>query len=204
MRGGGEKEVKKIDRQHLRGRYPLAAALLAAALLAAACGGGSASSGGQPSTSVAGSQSRSGPAATAQPEPANTATPGKQEAAGPADGGTATPKSQGRSVAEIKAGVSSSKFLDGRHIAAGLTCEGCHGALPAEGAPKPPDSEKCLSCHGGNRDALAAKTAALGTRNPHNPHEGPLECSKCHGVHKPFEYYCNTCHTFSVPKRFQS
>ena len=111
---------------------------------------------------------------------------------------------KGKSVDEIKASAPNSKFLDGKLLKAGLTCETCHGTLPMEGAPKLPDTAKCLSCHGGNHDALIAKTASLGDRNPHQFHEGPLDCAKCHGIHKPFEYFCNTCHTFAIPKRFQS
>lgn len=179
----------------------MTALLIVAGFLAVACG-----SGGD-----TGKQS-SGGASSAQKPTAATAAPtrsAKEEA--PKQGnitapiqGEGTPKLQVKTVAEVTASAPGSKFLDGRHLSSGLNCLGCHGALPAEGPPKPPDTAKCLSCHGGSYESLGTKTAALGEMNPHNSHAGQTDCSNCHGVHRPFEYWCNACHTFGVPKRFQS
>lgn len=192
----------KIKGDSLAKLFLLAFVLVGALFVAVGCASGAASSREQPAASAL-SQDEKMAAPNAEREPTKTGNASPREATRPEAKEASTPKLQAKSVAEITASAPSSKFLDGRHLAVGQTCEGCHGALPAEGAPKPPDTAKCLSCHGGS-DALAARTAALADRNPHNSHDGQLDCAKCHGVHKPFEYYCNTCHSFAIPKRFQS
>jgi hypothetical protein len=115
-----------------------------------------------------------------------------------------TAQSGPKSVASVLASAPTSPFLDGKHLVAGIGCEACHGTLPADGAPAIPSTAKCLSCHGGNQDALAAKTASLGSMNPHKAHIGKLDCDRCHGVHKSFEYACNDCHDFPIPEKYRS
>lgn len=111
-----------------------------------------------------------------------------------------------KTVGSVLASAPTSGLLDSRHLAAGVGCEACHGALPADGkpTPTPPSTAKCLSCHSGNQEALAAKTASLGSMNPHKAHIGKLDCDRCHGVHKPFENACNDCHDFPTPEKYQS
>ncbi len=109
-----------------------------------------------------------------------------------------------KTVASVLASAPTSAGLDGAHLAKGVACEACHGPLPTDGKPVIPNTAKCLTCHGGSYDALAAKTAALGPMNPHKPHTGKLDCSRCHGVHKAFEYSCNNCHDFPIPERYRT
>lgn len=164
-----------------RSLFALLLAVGSALLLAAGCADGSRPGAAATQTSAA-----------AKPTAVSTPATVSASAAIPA-----------RTVAQIRAGAASSGLLDGVHLRAGRACEDCHGPLPESGAPTVPDVEKCLSCHGGTYEALAARTAALGEGNPHDSHKGPLACALCHGVHKPFDYYCNACHTLSVPAKYR-
>lgn len=107
-----------------------------------------------------------------------------------------------RTAAEISRSAATSGLLDSKHLAAGVGCDSCHGAIPASGTPTEPSTSKCLSCHGGSYDALAARTAGLGARNPHKAHTGRQDCDRCHHLHQPFEYLCNSCHTFPIPEKY--
>ncbi len=84
------------------------------------------------------------------------------------------------------------QFLADRHVAKGVKCESCHKAGP-NAAPKKAD---CLACHGGTYAKLAEKTDKLEV-NPHDSHQGEIECSKCHKGHKPAVLECARCHDFS-------
>ncbi|MHB1006809.1 MAG: cytochrome c3 family protein [Chloroflexota bacterium] len=138
------------------------------------------------------------PAPTAAKPAASASAPAATPAANQP---TAIPN---RTIAEIKVSVSTSRFLDGVHYRAGKPCEGCHGSLPATGTPALPTPTKCLPCHGGTYDGLASLTALLGDKNPHNAHTGQLACTQCHNVHRPFELYCNNCHSLSIPDKFKT
>lgn len=107
------------------------------------------------------------------------------------------------SVAVYKAGVTTSKALDGLHHRVGKPCETCHGTTLSAGAPALPDTKKCLSCHGGTYEGHAARTAHLGPQNPHLSHKGQVACTTCHHGHRPFTYYCNDCHAFPVPEKYR-
>lgn len=80
------------------------------------------------------------------------------------------------------------KFLADTHLAAGLTCESCHG----QEAPGSVAMETCLSCHG-PYDKLAKATADK-KLNPHNGHFPDLDCGACHHGHKTDDFFCGTCH----------
>ena len=110
-----------------------------------------------------------------------------------------------RTVAEISSLVSESPYIDKSHVDSGLTCESCHGPLPeADQTPEPPETEKCLSCHGGDYKSLGKVTQEKwGDRNPHKSHQGELDCSSCHKVHDSFEFYCSICHSWSPGDRFK-
>jgi Cytochrome c3 len=93
-------------------------------------------------------------------------------------------------VEQVEATWKSSPYLDHVHLQNGLTCQSCHNPFPPTGAP---DMSVCLSCHGGSYAAVAKLTENL-SPNPHASHLGEVPCTTCHGVHKPFVYYCSTCH----------
>lgn len=137
---------------------------MCAALLLAACGGAAAAPLGTPTPVYI------------PPVPTTPPTP--------------TPR-PARDAAEIVAAWPASTNMDGVHRKAGLKCEDCHLQLPAKSAPL---QDTCLKCHGGNWDALVAKTAESKPTNPHVSHLGAIGCENCHNAHGPFVYYCSSCH----------
>lgn len=58
--------------------------------------------------------------------------------------------------------------------------------------------EWCLECHEhGSYEEIAERTAyKLETvnRNPHDSHNGQINCYVCHKVHRESEDYCSNCH----------
>jgi hypothetical protein len=155
----------------------LLAALLAAVLALGGCGGSTPPS----------------PAPVRDSQPTSAALPAPS-AASPTL--AAAPVGIHRTVADVRADLAVSRNLDYLHQLKGVACESCHGPLPEANAPVLPDTERCLSCHGGKYEAVAAKTAFLGTKNPHDAHTGPLDCTECHHVHRPSASVCNECHSF--------
>ena len=94
------------------------------------------------------------------------------------------------------------------HAQAGVTCQDCHpqstgdvlaeftsnltNSYPTPLAPIKFETATCLKCHG-TYDQLAQRTAGL-ERNPHDSHQGQLDCRTCHRVHSASVYYCGQCH----------
>ena len=81
-----------------------------------------------------------------------------------------------------------------KHTDFGLACMTCHDEAPAA---KAVPTTVCLSCHGSNDD-LADLTDGKGSSNPHASHNGPLDCDKCHNVHKPSVNFCQECHAMNM------
>ena len=78
---------------------------------------------------------------------------------------------------------------NGKHVAARVTCENCHGeAAPAKAAAM----KACIGCHG-DFATVAALTKALPV-NPHDSHMDDPECTDCHTQHKPPVVKCMSCH----------
>ena len=73
----------------------------------------------------------------------------------------------------------------------------------ADGAGAYESDEKCLSCHGGSYEALAAKTSSLGDWNPHDPlHGGYNSCGNCHAQDREItNNYCTKCHAYAPDER---
>ncbi|MGJ7910378.1 cytochrome c3 family protein [Neobacillus sp. LXY-1] len=63
----------------------------------------------------------------------------------------------------------------------------------------------CLKCH--DYEKVKAKTNFKDS-NPHDSHNGQLDCNKCHRMHEPSKVYCANCHEFSwmekLPDSFSS
>jgi len=94
------------------------------------------------------------------------------------------------------------------HTQAAVACQDCHqqatGSLVREivsnatrNYPTPLTSinfetEDCLQCHG-TYAQLAQRTQNV-ARNPHDSHQGQLDCDNCHQVHSDSIYYCGQCH----------
>ena len=77
------------------------------------------------------------------------------------------------------------------HLAAGVSCEDCHGARqPFKGLA----TEQCRTCHGGP-EKMEALTRDL-HMNPHSsPHYGnEMDCDMCHHQHRTSENVCHECH----------
>lgn len=79
------------------------------------------------------------------------------------------------------------------HLRKRLSCSACHKEIPAEGAEV--GKEVCLSCHD-SYEAIAKKTQMSGKMdNPHESHQGKLECNRCHSGHSAAKSYCLECHS---------
>jgi cytochrome c3-like protein len=82
-------------------------------------------------------------------------------------------------------------LLQDRHKFAEVCCADCHDEkLPA----KKVSMDRCIDCHGDYK-GLAELTRETDP-NPHDHHEGPLDCSRCHHVHMASEDYCLECHSW--------
>ncbi len=91
--------------------------------------------------------------------------------------------------------ASGDKFLADRHAADnGVACADCH-----DGKENPKEKAgigACLECHDGYK-GMAEATRNLDV-NPHDSHEGEIECTECHKPHgKPVDY-CEQCHAFGL------
>ncbi len=90
--------------------------------------------------------------------------------------------------------------VTGKHAKEGITCEDCHKtAEPAAAASQ----YQCMECHGDMYDGQKVKfkdPVREYNMNPHDSHESPIDCTKCHASHKPATLYCNTekCHSFDL------
>jgi nitrate/TMAO reductase-like tetraheme cytochrome c subunit len=101
-----------------------------------------------------------------------------------------------------------SNLLANKHAAAGVTCHQCHEssfAVQAEegfkfitGNFKTPldkrnfSNELCLKCHT-DFESIKAKTN-FEDSNPHESHQGKLDCNKCHNMHQMSQVFCTECH----------
>lgn len=83
----------------------------------------------------------------------------------------------------------SASALRGKHASEGISCADCHKtAKPTSAATE----AACMECHG-TYEKVAALTKKL-HGNPHDSHLGPMDCTKCHGIHKPTVIPCLDCH----------
>lgn len=83
-------------------------------------------------------------------------------------------------------------LLSDTHKTKGVKCGGCHAEKPpADAVP----TVKCLDCHGGSVEKLAANTHV--EPNPHASHQGKQECKVCHRAHEPSVDDCGRCHATS-------
>ena len=99
---------------------------------------------------------------------------------------------------EITAEWATSPYLGAKHAANKLGCAACHGGvLPV--LDEKPTNETCLGCHE-SYEKLAVKTPGLDhpSRNPHNSHLGPINCTVCHKAHEYSIAYCKDCHVFPM------
>ena len=71
-----------------------------------------------------------------------------------------------------------------------MVCEDCHNPFPPEG---PPSNDVCIACHGETTDGLKALTAIY-EPNPHDGHEGEVQCAYCHQNFGPEVSPCSFCH----------
>ena len=114
----------------------------------------------------------------------------------------------------------SSDLLANVHSQADIECLDCHEATVQEqvqelianvtGDFEQPlrerkmPMEQCLSCHEHDSYANLAEATSDQEHNPHASHNGELECSLCHNMHRPSELYCTQCHAFDVPEGWVS
>jgi hypothetical protein len=91
------------------------------------------------------------------------------------------------------ASAADAKFLGDKHKAAGISCDSCHKETPPK---QEVPTAVCLGCHG-TYEALAKKSEKV-EPNPHDSHEGKLDCGVCHHSHKASELSCSRCHPFGL------
>ncbi len=103
-----------------------------------------------------------------------------------------------------------SNLLANKHAKAGVTCHQCHQNTVAGQAKEGIDyitgnyktpldkitvsKDLCLKCH--NYDTVKSKTN-FEESNPHDSHNGQLECNTCHSMHQQSTVFCAQCHQFS-------
>jgi hypothetical protein len=93
------------------------------------------------------------------------------------------------SAAEPPAAKAAATLLGERHAAKSLACNACHAEDPPT---KAVGTAKCQSCHG-NHEKVAARTEKV-EPNPHQSHQGPMDCAECHHMHKASDDACARCH----------
>ena len=102
-----------------------------------------------------------------------------------------------------------SNLLANYHAKTGVTCHDCHEssiAIQAEegikyitGNFETPmktrefSKDMCLKCH--DSEKIKPRTN-FGESNPHDSHNGELECNLCHKMHEPSTVFCDQCHSF--------
>jgi hypothetical protein len=89
--------------------------------------------------------------------------------------------------------ASDGKLLADKHKKAGIECNSCHKETPPKQAVK---ADVCTGCHG-DYEKLA-KSSEKVEPNPHDSHEGNLDCGVCHHSHRESEFYCSRCHAFGL------
>lgn len=82
--------------------------------------------------------------------------------------------------------------LNDAHATRNLECADCHDT---DKPTKRARMKACFGCHK-NYEAIAKLTSAK-QPNPHESHQGELECYQCHRPHKKDQLYCNQCHEFN-------
>lgn len=101
-------------------------------------------------------------------------------------------------------------LLAGKHAEAEINCQDCHessiskkaeeGFKYITGDYQTPLEKRdftmdfCLQCHD-DFDSIIAKTN-FEESNPHDSHNGELECSTCHSMHQQSRVMCSECHSF--------
>ncbi|MDR2054553.1 MAG: cytochrome c3 family protein [Desulfovibrio sp.] len=100
---------------------------------------------------------------------------------------------------EITAEWAQSPFLSAVHSAKDVACSPCHGVDKLPLLDDKPANNACFACHV-SYEQLAAKTPGKDhpTRNPHNSHLGPINCTVCHKAHEVSVNYCLDCHKFDM------
>lgn len=104
---------------------------------------------------------------------------------------------------------SKSNMLAHDHAKAEVECHGCHqdslttkameGVKYVTGNFEDPmktrkfSKDMCLKCH--DYKKVIAKTN-FKESNPHQSHNGQLECNQCHKMHESSTVYCAKCHDF--------
>ncbi len=105
-----------------------------------------------------------------------------------------------------------SDLLANKHAEADLVCHDCHEssiAIQAEegfkfitGNYQVPlekrefSREFCLECHD-DFDTMVKAATNFEESNPHDSHNGEMECTVCHNMHQESEVLCSECHIFN-------
>ncbi|MDR0453257.1 MAG: cytochrome c3 family protein [Deferribacteraceae bacterium] len=102
----------------------------------------------------------------------------------------------------IIAPFTSGQEITGKHAKEKkVTCEACH----KEKEPTDAASENaCIGCHGnmmaGKKVTFKNVVGKEYNLNPHNSHESPIDCTKCHRTHESSVLFCNNgmCHVYDL------
>ena len=81
--------------------------------------------------------------------------------------------------------------LNDAHGKRNMECADCHGV---DNPTKRARMDACFDCH--KSYAAIAKLTEQLHPNPHDSHQGEIQCYQCHRPHKTNKLYCNECHDF--------
>ena len=81
--------------------------------------------------------------------------------------------------------------LNDAHGKRNMECADCHGT---DNPTKRARMSGCFDCH--KTYPALAKLTENKHPNPHDSHQGEIQCYQCHRPHKTDKLYCNECHDF--------
>lgn len=81
--------------------------------------------------------------------------------------------------------------LNDAHGKRNMDCADCH---EVDNPTKRARMNACFDCH--KSYSAIAKLTATKHPNPHDSHQGELQCYQCHRPHKENKLFCNECHEF--------
>lgn len=81
--------------------------------------------------------------------------------------------------------------LNDAHAKRNMECADCH---EVDKPTKRARMSACFDCH--KSYSAIAKLTENKHPNPHDSHQGEIQCYQCHKPHKENKLFCNECHEF--------
>ena len=112
---------------------------------------------------------------------------------------------------------------DNFHHQQGVSCQACHTRSLGESVVEAANfitgnyyypftetelsMEKCFQCHVSYQDVIDNTRDTFEEefgRNPHDSHNGELNCGKCHNMHRNSVLFCSKCHDVPIPEGWKA